>query len=133
MNVHFQIDFVLKQRSCLLYESSIPKQVIEEYTIVRSSISIYSEKNAHQFTPSASTQAKRYSLTLSISCRHPATHCTYWELQGKRRAHHFLQARLIVKAQFSKLGPASIHQCTFLQQHFRVKSELSYNILQASI
>lgn len=35
---------------------------------------------AHQFTPSASTQAKRYSLTRSISCRHPATHCTYWEL-----------------------------------------------------
>ena len=31
----------------------------------------------HQFTPSASTQAKRYSLTLSISWRQPATHWTY--------------------------------------------------------
>lgn len=41
-------------------------------------------KGAHQFTPSASTQAKRYSLTRSISCRHPATHCTYWELCAGR-------------------------------------------------
>lgn len=49
------------------------------------------EIDAHQFTPSASTHAKRYSLTLSISCRHPATHCTYWELWVKRTTHHFLQ------------------------------------------
>lgn len=34
----------------------------------------------HQLTPSASTQANLYSLTLNISCRQPATHWTYWEL-----------------------------------------------------
>uniref|UniRef100_A0A0E9PX26 Uncharacterized protein n=1 Tax=Anguilla anguilla TaxID=7936 RepID=A0A0E9PX26_ANGAN len=27
-----------------------------------------------QLTPSASTQANRYSLTLSINCKQPATH-----------------------------------------------------------
>lgn len=34
----------------------------------------------HQLTPSASTQANLYSLTLNISWRQPATHWTYWEL-----------------------------------------------------
>lgn len=37
-------------------------------------------KLTYQLTPSASTQANLYSFTLSISWRHPATHCTYWEL-----------------------------------------------------
>lgn len=66
------------------------KKVTGECTTVSASIPIEIEIDAHQFTPSASTQAKRYSLTLSISCRHPATHCTYWELWVKRTTHHFL-------------------------------------------
>lgn len=43
---------------------------------------------SYQFTPSASTQANLYSFTLSISCRQPATHWTYWELcVGKTHIH----------------------------------------------
>lgn len=39
----------------------------------------------HQLTPSASTQANLYSLTFSMSWRHPATHWTYWELCERQR------------------------------------------------
>lgn len=45
---------------------------------------------SYQFTPSASTQANLYSFTLSINCRQPATHWTYWEL-CVRNTHTYKQ------------------------------------------
>lgn len=59
-------------------------------------------KLTYQLTPSASTQANLYSFTLSISWRHPATHCTYWELckrqtsscrRKKKHSENFIMIR----------------------------------------
>lgn len=60
------------------------------FAIIFFSILSRLSKATHQFTPSASTQANLYSLTLNISWRQPATHWTYWELcrgQGQTFTH----------------------------------------------
>lgn len=50
------------------------------HKLIKTNTFLRQSEVTHQLTPSASTQANLYSLTLNISWRQPATHWTYWEL-----------------------------------------------------
>lgn len=72
---------LLKIHNCsseLVAVTSHKKTTLQYYKFI-----FFHATDTYQFTPSDSTHAKRYSLTRSINCKHPATHWTYCELYMK--------------------------------------------------